>query len=277
MIGTAFPAARLLLVEQPGPWGRAGLLESRFNPAVAAALQRRANEAGVRVEAIRRPGRTPRGELRRWAFVDTHPGQETIRWATYEGDHELLGVPLDGSAGTGDSAPIFLVCAHGKHDPCCALRGRNVAAALAERRPGRVWECTHVGGDRFAANVLVLPTGLLYGRLLPFAVAEFAAAAEAGEVVGALLRGRVGLPPHVQAALAHCYEQLALRHVAELSVLGYTPVADGAASVRLGTPHGPVEVAVHVERVAAEGLTCAAPAAGHYLRYRPIAINSSWE
>ena len=277
MIGTAFPAARLLLVEQPGPWGRAGLRESRFDLAVATALERRANDAGVRVHAIRRPGRTPRGEPRCWAFVDTRTGHETIRWATYERDHELLDAPLCGSAGTHDSAPIFLVCAHSKHDPCCALRGRNVAAALAEHRPGRVWECTHVGGDRFAANVLVLPAGLLYGRLLPFAAAEFAAAADAGEVVGALLRGRVGLPPHVQAALAHCYEQLALRHVGELSVLGHTPVADGAATVRLGTPHGPVEVAVRVERVAADGLTCAAPGAGHYLRYRPTAIKSSTE
>ncbi|MGH8861361.1 MAG: sucrase ferredoxin, partial [Jatrophihabitantaceae bacterium] len=58
MLGTAFPASRVLLVEQPGPWGRAGLRQSRFDPAIAAALEARAGEHGVRVLAVRRPGRT---------------------------------------------------------------------------------------------------------------------------------------------------------------------------------------------------------------------------
>ena len=41
-----------------------------------------------------------------------------------------------------------------------------------------------IGGERFAANVLVLPSGLMYGRVLPFAAREFIDAADAGEVVG---------------------------------------------------------------------------------------------
>jgi hypothetical protein len=272
MIGTAFPAARLLLVEQPGPWGRGGLRGSRFDREVARALERRANAVGVRVEAIRRPGRTAPDAVRQWAVVDTRPGGETARWGSYERDTDLLDLPLDGSAGVVDDRPTFLVCAHGKRDPCCALRGRNVAAALAAERPGRVWECTHLGGDRFAANVLVLPAGLLYGRLLPFAAPEFAAAADAGEVVAALLRGRVGFAPHAQAALAYAYEQLALRRLSDVSVVGVSPVADGAANVVLATPHGTVQVALRVERVAATGLTCAAPGAGWFLRYRPTGL-----
>ena len=36
-----------------------------------------------------------------------------------------------------------------------------MAAVLAERWPDLVWECTHVGGDRFAANILVVPDGVL--------------------------------------------------------------------------------------------------------------------
>ncbi len=160
MLGTAFPATRLLLVEQPGPWGRAGLRGSRFDHATAAALEARAADAGLRVLAIRRPGRTPRGARRHWAIADCRPGHEALRWGGYGNDADLLELPLDGTAGTSDEAPIYLVCAHSKHDTCCALRGRPVAAALAQERPGRVWECSHVGGERFAANVLVLPGGL---------------------------------------------------------------------------------------------------------------------
>jgi hypothetical protein len=190
MVGTAFPAARILLVEQPGPWGSRGLRDSHFGEAAAEALEQRAGRVGVRVQAVRRPGRTPAGTVPRWGLVDTRDGHESLHWGEYRDRAELLDLPLDGSVGTPDAAPLYLVCAHSKHDTCCALRGRPVAAALGALRPGRVWECSHVGGDRFAANVLVLPVGYLYGRVLPFAAEEFVSAAEAGEVIGAPPRRR---------------------------------------------------------------------------------------
>ena len=49
-LGTAFPASRLLLVEQPGPWGPDGLLQSHFDASTARALLRRTNADGVRVQ-----------------------------------------------------------------------------------------------------------------------------------------------------------------------------------------------------------------------------------
>jgi hypothetical protein len=272
MLGTAFPASRLLLVERPGPWGQRGLLDSRFGTTAAEAVLARALEAGVRVQAIRRPGRTPRDATLRWALVDTRDGRESLRWGSYESAADLAALPLDGSAGEPDDEPVYLVCAHSKHDTCCALRGRPVAAALHELRPGRVFETSHVGGDRFAANVLVLPAGLLYGRVLPFAAAEFIAAAERDEVVGALLRGRVGLPAAAQAALAFGYEHLALRRRRDLAVASATPVVDGSATVRLRGPHGLLDVAVQVERVAAAGLTCHNPRPNQFVVHRPVGI-----
>lgn len=271
MLGTAFPAARLLLVEQPGPWGERGLRDSRFG-AAAARVEQAANEAGLRVQAIRRPGRTPRDAIRRWALVDTRDGRESLRWGTYNDADELVDLPFDDLPGTPDTEPLYLVCAHSKHDTCCALRGRPVAAALGALRPGRVWETSHVGGDRFAANVLVLPTGLLYGRVLPFAAEEFVAAAESGEVVGALLRGRVGLPAPAQAALAFAHEHLAVRRRGDLRVESATPIRRGSSVVRLRGPHGMLDVTVQVEQVDAVGLTCHNPRPNKYLSYRPVAI-----
>ncbi len=272
MLGTAFPAAALLLVEQPGPWGHAGLRESRFDTDVATTLEARANAARVRVLAIRRPGRTPAQAVRSWFYADTRDGARSLRRGEYHDDGELLELPLDGSGGSPDNTPLYLVCAHSKHDTCCALRGRPVAAALAEQRPGRVWECSHIGGERFAANVLMLPSGLMYGRVLPFAALEFVAAAEAGEVVGALLRGRIGLAPVAQAALAFGYEHLGIRRADALRVVAADPVADGQATVRLAGPHGDVDVLVQVRRVAADRLTCARPGPGQYFSYRPVRI-----
>ena len=272
MLGTAFPAARLLLIEQPGPWGERGLRDTRFGAETAEAVLSNALAADVRVQTIRRPGRTPREATLRWALADTRDGSESLRWGTYESVRELVDLPLDGSVGEVDHEPLYLVCAHSKHDTCCALRGRPVAAALHELRPGRVFETSHVGGDRFAANVLVLPAGLLYGRVLPFAAEEFVAAAEANEVIGALLRGRVGLPSAAQAALAFGYEHLALRHRRDLTVESSTPVLDMSSTVRLRGPHGLLDVTVQVERVAATGLTCHNPRPNQFVVYRPVGI-----
>jgi sucrase/ferredoxin-like protein len=271
-LGTAFPASRLLLVEQPGPWGRDGLADSHFDRATAQALLRRTTANGLRVLLIRRPGRTPPDAPRGWALADTRAGREALHWGWFDADADLLDLPLDGSTGRPDTQPLYLVCAHSKHDTCCALRGRPVAAALADVRPGRVWECSHVGGDRFAANVLVLPAGLLYGRVLPFAAPEFVAAAEADEVVGALLRGRIGLAPTAQAALAFAYEHLALRRRDALLVERVGPTVDGFAIVRIRGPHGLLDVTVRVEVVAADGLTCADPRPNKYLSYRPVSV-----
>ena len=277
MLGTAFPASRLLLVEQPGPWGRGGLSDSLFG-ATAHALERRANAAGIRVQAIRRPGRTATAATLHWALADTRDGRETVHWGTYLRPQDLLDLPLDGSAGEPDGGPVFLVCAHSRHDVCCAVRGRPVALALDALRPGRVWEASHLGGDRFAANVLVLPSGLLYGQVPPSEVARFAEAADADEVLGALLRGRIGLAPAAQAALAHAHEHLGIRRRTDLAVLDSDSDSgsngNGTVTVRLGTPAGEVTVVVAVEHHDAVGLTCANPRPGQYLSYRPLSLRA---
>jgi hypothetical protein len=272
MLGTAFVQPRVLLVEQPGPWGAAGLRESHFDPAIAQELEARAGRADVRVQAIRRPGRTAPNARRRWALADATDGSEILRWGTYDADAELLDLPLDGSVGITDTEPLYLVCAHGRRDPCCALRGRPVAAAIQAIRPGRVWECSHLGGHRFAANVLVLPAGLLYGRVLPIAVTEFVGAADADEVIGGLLRGRLGMPPAAQAALGFAYEHLAIRERTALRVVSASPLTDGLASVRIAGPHGLLDVSVRVEEHAVTHLSCAKPGPDRDLSYHPVGI-----
>ena len=118
--------------------------------------------------------------------------------------------------------------------------------------------------------MLVVPHGLLYGRVLPFAAGEFVAATDAGEVIGGLLRGRVGLAPAAQAALVFAYEHLAVRESSAIRVVSVEAPSGGASRVRLRGPHGLLDVTVRIERVAADALTCANPEPGQYLRYRPV-------
>ncbi len=204
LAGSAAHADGFLLVEAPGAWGRNALGESRLDPEIANVVAARAAALSYRVLLIKRPGRVAAGSKRAWVVVDATPGAERATWGAYASDNELLDVTIERPAERGLSpepaTAIYLVCTHGRHDACCALRGRAVAAKLATHRPGQVWECSHLGGDRFAPNVLVLPHGLTYGRVEPARAVELVAAQERAEVVVDLLRGRSVFRPPVQAA-----------------------------------------------------------------------------
>jgi len=111
-------------------------------------------------------------------------------------------------------APRYFVCTNGQRDVCCARFGLRTYAALREHAGARVWQVTHLGGHRFAPNVLVLPTGLMYGRVDEGAVPEFVRRVEEGVVDFAHLRGRSRYPPHVQSAeAAAARDGLKLLHV----------------------------------------------------------------
>jgi hypothetical protein len=96
--------------------------------------------------------------------------------------------------------PLYFVCTNGQRDLCCARFGLRTYAALRERVTERAWQITHLGGHRFAPNVLVFPGGVLYGRVNDSDVDVFSSAVEAGELAGHFLRGRCRYPAHVQAA-----------------------------------------------------------------------------
>ena len=167
--GTAGYGERWFLVEIDGAWGEHALLQSRLDPALGRALVTRIERAGIRPLAIRRTGR--RADERRvqsrwrWAYVDARAGRETVRWGAVDDPRMLLEIPLDGTAGEESSDPVIAVCTHARHDQCCAVKGRPVVTALARAYPKLTWECSHLGGDRFAATMVVFPHGLFYGRV----------------------------------------------------------------------------------------------------------------
>ncbi|MEV5960921.1 sucrase ferredoxin [Kribbella sp. NPDC051952] len=157
-------------------------------------------QLGIRPVVIRRFGRVDRGASRRWGLVDCRPGQESVRWGDLPADEHALDVLAGKDRGTLSHEPVYLVCTHGRHDACCAVRGRPIAAALAGAYPDRTWECSHIGGDRFAANVVVLPHGLFYGHVPVTRAVELAKRYDEGNVVPDLLRGSGAFAPPVQAA-----------------------------------------------------------------------------
>jgi hypothetical protein len=113
---------------------------------------------------IRRPDRRGREELRAYAAT-SREGEESLRCASLSSYEELRKLDF-ARAGEPLEHPLFLVCTHGKHDPCCARFGRPLFEALAEQvEEEAVWQTTHIGGDRFAGNLLCLSRGVYYGRV----------------------------------------------------------------------------------------------------------------
>lgn len=202
MYGTAGAGQSWALLEVCGPWGRSALLESPtiLDPQLGRAIARRFEKAGMRIAAIRRPGRRDAEPRWRWFLARTVRGEEVLHTGEANSPQGYLDIALDGSDGEVSPDPLVVVCAHGKHDQCCAVRGRGVAAAIAQRYPNLTWECSHLGGDRFAATMLVLPEGLCYGRVDSTDAADLVRRHLEGRLDNDHLRGRTSEPHAVQAA-----------------------------------------------------------------------------
>ena len=278
MSASASRVERWLLVEHRGAWGPASVPSSRLPLAVARALGATAATARARLLLLRRPAGVDCGEGR-WVFaVNSRPGAEQVLARHITDDDELLTlVPPYGPVPEGwhvVDEPLLLVCTHGRHDRCCATRGRPVAKALATAHPRTTWECSHVGGDRFAANLIVLPDGLYLGRLEADDVVGIVAALAAGELPAEHLRGRSSLPLPTQAAQAFAREQLGRWGRDDLAPLEQENAGPDAWRVRLGGSPT-VDVVVRYDRTgdgSKHVLTCGADEAKHAAVFRLVGL-----
>jgi hypothetical protein len=204
-----------LLVEHPGPWPHEpaeAVLPAPLDAVVAAAA-----ELGIRVQLIRRPGSAGRRVAGRGAaaggvlevFGGWVAGSEPWlrRGSVCAGAGWPDGLDLSRLAagepfafGSPVSEPVFLVCGHAQRNACCARFGGPLAVELAARYPGQVYQTTHVGGHRFAANLVILPHGLYYGPVSLDLATDAIGAYQRGAVTPARYRGRAGLPRSVQVA-----------------------------------------------------------------------------
>lgn len=263
-VATAPPARCWLLVEHPGPWGRDALGGAGYPDDVLDAIDAFCRARGARFQLIRRSRSRgePMADRGRFALVDTTPGAETVRWGRVDSPLELPAALADVEAVTEESSePVYLVCAHGRHDACCAMRGRPVAAELAATYPDRTWETTHTGGDRFAANVVLLPHGLVLGRVPATEAVAVVERYAAGEVDTVWVRGRSGFSPPAQAAQHHARLAFGESRVDALRVLDAQTREQGVVEVTLdgGPGRGPVSVVVRERWVASPTpLTCSA-------------------
>lgn len=248
LAGTAPTEAAYLLVEHAGAWGRHAVADSRLPEEVRDAL---AGLVGVRVMLIRRHGGISGPGIRVFTAVVTSEGC-SIETTVLDDPLELLNLDLAGLAAgrhpglTAHEGNLWLVCTNGRRDLCCAELGRPVTAALAGRWPEETWETTHLGGHRFAATLLALPSALTLGRLDEESAVLALEEVLAGRHPIGFSRGRAGVSGAAQVAQLHVVEQTGFDDLGDVVVTGeeagvVSLLADGApwrvgVHTRLGEP-----------------------------------------
>lgn len=190
--GTGTPFVGYLLVEVAAPW-KYDVGESRRFPEGLWEAVKKAWEAGVigKFTALMPDPEYSREGYARAILLRRPPGHffafyEKEEYVVPEGGLVPLVEALAEPEGlsrfaryeedtSGDVRDV-IVCTHGRHDVCCGRFGyplyeelRRGYAAGSEGRL-RVWQTSHMGGHRFAPNLIDLPEGRYWGRLGPEAL-----------------------------------------------------------------------------------------------------------
>lgn len=209
LAGTAAKETTIWLVlEYAGPWGMRAVEENGLPTAVQAWLQAQSAALPDSRVLFVRHDREQTSNGRHFFVAITRESDQRLYRLFCATDEALLAVDVaELVADTAaqhpayTAAPLFLVCTNGKRDQCCAKFGLPIYQQMAaELSAEQVWQCTHIGGHRYAATAVVLPHGVYYGQISSSRVPAIIAASQQGEVVLAGYRGRTCYAPAVQAA-----------------------------------------------------------------------------
>lgn len=208
--GTASIGEVWLLVEYREAWGAHAVEESTLS----AEVKKRLNNFCKTVPRSRllfiKQERLREGALACFVVRCRENAQSITKFHLSDSYEELLTLDVAALA-AGDAVaggikvddPLFLVCTHGKRDKCCAKFGYALYKSLREAEgdgDARVWQSSHVGGDRFAANLLCFPHGLFYAHVTEDAGREIVAEYEARRLILEGYRGRACYSYPTQAA-----------------------------------------------------------------------------
>ena len=263
LCGTASRVRAWLLIEQPGEWGRDAVTQSGLGEELGRALKQHAAPHGIRVVLLRKPdgstSTTPQvflcfsGLEDRWALrVEVTSPRELL-----DIDLSPMASGIRPGAGVEHDRPIYLVCTHGLHDACCGRRGPEVARSLAQVCEADTWEASHIGGDRFAANLVCLPYGLYFGRVTdPRTTASLY---ESGRIDLPHYRGRSCYEPVVQAAEVMLRNRDGIDGIDDLVPAERVDHGDRESTLTFTTGSGDERsIRLKVERADKRRLTCEA-------------------
>jgi hypothetical protein len=241
MFATGSSVRGWVLVEVPGAWGEDAVHASAFGEFAPQHWKDELKERHIRVVCIRSNERVGATDVRIYACAARRPGlRPASLWRREVASladvvpavMELRVDERPSPEWEREHAQLLLVCTNGRHDQCCANLGRPLVRALRESRwANQVWECSHIGGDRFAPNLVVLPDSLYFGRVEPDSASSVLSALDDGRIELSRFRGRTCFSLAEQAVEHFVRRDLAID--ATDGVVIEKQAADGSFLVKL--------------------------------------------
>jgi hypothetical protein len=225
MAGTVKPSDLWLLIEYRGRWerevitGLPEILRERIS-------RLRSRVPGMRMALIKQTDRNSGPLSAFWAF-SSELGPRLFRtdFDTYQ-ELSLDFEQLQGEA----AQTMFAVCTHGTHDLCCAQFGNKIYSEMSASSED-VWQVSHIGGCRFAPNVVCLPHGVVYGRVERVDCAAIVSTYNQGLLLLPKLRGRSCYAKPAQAAEQFLRTAKHLAALQDLRLTGQEEIEPGRWSM----------------------------------------------
>lgn len=189
LYGTALEVKNWFLLEYSGAWKRDAFPQSTLPEGVKEHLGGFLSSfEESRIQLIGGPGPSRKNPV----FYYAHSSELSPKLYKFEIEkyEDILSMDLGELVQTGEiekfscEERLALVCTHGARDGCCAAAGSGVYKELLKKEGISAWRTTHVGAHRFAANVVMLPEGIYYGRVN---------GENLGDIVSSHLRGEIFL------------------------------------------------------------------------------------
>jgi hypothetical protein len=286
LFASASQVRRWLLIEVRGAWGRDSIADTDLARYAPASWRRRLHDARIRVIVIRRDLDRSVNRALETFYVDS--GQLTNKGRGWRHTVATLHAAVDATAelprlGDGwrpHQDPLVLVCTNGRHDACCATFGRPLVRAVRQSdRHGRVWECSHIGGDRFAGNLVILPEGLYFGRCDGESAQRVLDAYACGEIDLDHYRGRSVLGFYEQAVDYFVRRELGLTAIdAITAVRRVDPASSGVFTVDVTSDGASTTVRAEIARnatTASTPITCTGPVGLQVPAYRLVSLEET--
>ena len=228
VFGTASMGDAWLLLEYAQPWGAKAYHESALPQAVKSHLSGLLKSIPrSRVLFIKQTRKVKR-PLTLFVVRSRESSSSILKYEFSEYEQLLdldLVSALTGGSPSGTTAwehPLFLVCTHGTRDKCCAKFGipiyKTIRTLVGE---SSVWQCSHVGGDRFAANVVCFPDGVFYGHVTETSAELIVKEYYERRIVLTNFRGRACYSFPVQAAEFFARRETGFQGIGDLKFLTY--------------------------------------------------------
>jgi hypothetical protein len=236
--GTASVGAFWMLLEYPFAWNSNALEESNLSASVKAHLKGVVKQVPHGRLLFIKKERSRLKHIKLF-IVRCHESEPYVVRLELEDYQQLLDIDLASvtnknlpAGGSISHEPLFLICTHGRRDKCCAKFGYPLFRSLSEGFGQSVWQSSHVGGDRFAANLLCFPHGLFYAHVTTEAGKAIMKEYQERRLALQNYRGRACYSYPVQAAEFFIRSESGISDIDDLRYLEHARLGEGKWQVR---------------------------------------------